>query len=146
MVDSSATKKLAFPHIARIALENFDLYSVQPNAEVRIIRNVFCLIGANGLGKSTFLNTLNFGVTGAVPDPNRKFQSAQEYFTDASRTNRTEDYFSGRISEALRPIATVTIELSWPSKTITVTRNIFQGSKVAKLSILEVSTRTNSSP
>jgi DNA repair exonuclease SbcCD ATPase subunit len=81
-------KKVSFPRIARIALENFDLYSNEPNPNVAVERNVFCLIGANGLGKSTFLNTVNFAITGAIPDPNRKFQSAQEYYRNAARRDR----------------------------------------------------------
>lgn len=138
MADEALARKLTLPRICRVALENFDLYSLQPNADVRVERNVFCLIGANGLGKSTFLNTLNFCVTGAVPDPARKFQSAPEYYRDSSRASRTEDYFGGRISEEKRPIATVTVELAWPTKIITATRNIFQGSKVAKISLTDV--------
>lgn len=141
MVEKSSARKITFPQIARVALENFDLYSRQPNVEVPIDRRVFCLIGANGLGKSTFLNTLNFGITGAVPDPSRKFQSAPEYFSDASRVNRTEDYFGGRISEAARPIASVTVEMSWPSKVIIVTRSIFEGSQIAQLSITDIASK-----
>jgi len=134
--DTAATK-VSFPRIVRIALENFDLYTVEPNVEVRLERDVFCLMGANGLGKSTFLNTVNFGVTGAVPDPSRRFQSASEYFTDTSRLDRIEDYFGGRISEEMRPVAAVTVELAWPSKTVIVKRNIFAGSQVASVSIVD---------
>ncbi|KRP89227.1 hypothetical protein AOQ73_26770 [Bradyrhizobium pachyrhizi] len=121
----------------RVALENFSLYTIQPNVEVRLVRDVFCLMGANGLGKSTFLNTLNFGITGAVPDPDRKFLSASEYFVETSRLDRIEDYFSGRISEELRSVASVTVELEWTSTTIVVKRNIFSGSKVASFAITD---------
>ncbi|WP_199805315.1 AAA family ATPase [Bradyrhizobium pachyrhizi] len=120
-----------------MALENFSLYTIQPNVEVRLVRDVFCLMGANGLGKSTFLNTLNFGITGAVPDPDRKFLSASEYFVETSRLDRIEDYFSGRISEELRSVASVTVELEWTSTTIVVKRNIFSGSKVASFAITD---------
>lgn len=141
MAGDSSANKITFPKIGRISLENFDLYSLQPNVEVVINRKVFCLIGANGLGKSTFLNTLNFGITGAVPEPNRKFVSAAEYFIDASRVSRTEDYFGGRISEASRAIATVTVEMSWPSKTIAVTRHIFEGSQIERLLITDTASQ-----
>lgn len=126
-------RKIGLPQIRRVALANFDLYSLEPNAEVIIDKNVFCLIGANGLGKSTFLNTLNYGVTGAIPDPQRRFSSAPEYFKEASRSNRTADYFGGRISEEMRSVATVTVELVWPSKTLITTRSIFEGSRVTAL-------------
>src|SRR4051812_37659692 len=91
--DTIPAKKVSFPRIARVALKNFDLYSNEPNPDVVVERNVFCLIGANGLGKSTFLNTVNFTITGAIPDPSRKFQSAQEYYRNAARRERSDDYF-----------------------------------------------------
>ena len=90
-----AERKILLPTIERVSLENFDLYSNEPNASTLIERPVFCLIGANGLGKSTFLNTLNFAITGAIPDPSRKFQSAQDYFRNAARIERADDYFRG---------------------------------------------------
>ena len=51
-----ADRKISLPTIARVALSNFDLYSNKPDARADIERPVFCLIGANGLGKSTFLD------------------------------------------------------------------------------------------
>jgi ABC-type lipoprotein export system ATPase subunit len=133
MSQTAPAKKITLPHIKRIALENFDLYSNQPNAEVTIERAVFCLIGANGLGKSTFLNTINFVITGAVPEPSRNFQSAPTYYKNAARVDRTEDYFGGRISEASRSIARSTVELIWPTGTVRVTRDMFEGSGISRL-------------
>lgn len=123
-------KKISFPKIAKVDLENFDLYSRQSNIEISVIRDVFCLIGANGLGKSTFLNTLLFGITGAVPNPARKFQSAQDYYQDAMRADRASDYFDGRIAEASRPIARAVVTLSWPSMVVEVTREIFENPSI----------------
>ncbi|MEF8758745.1 MAG: AAA family ATPase [Candidatus Accumulibacter sp. UW25] len=137
MTNNDTQRKITLPKIFRVALENFDLYTHQPDVEVKIEKKVFCLIGANGLGKSTFLNTINFIITGAVPDPSRKFQSAQDYYRNASRLDRTEGYFTGRISEASRPIARATVELSWPSANITVTRDIFDSGNVSCLIITD---------
>jgi energy-coupling factor transporter ATP-binding protein EcfA2 len=131
----TAVRKIAMPRISRIALENFDLYSNEPNLNVAVERKVFCLIGANGLGKSTFLNTINFAITGAIPDSNRKFQSAQDYYRHAVRQDRTEDYFSGRISESSRAIACATVDLAWSTTMISVTRDLFGGVGVSRLSL-----------
>lgn len=136
----ASAKKISFPRIERIALENFDLYSNEPNLDVAVERKVFCLIGANGLGKSTFLNTINFAITGAIPDPSRKFQSAQDYYRNAVRQDRTEDYFSGRITETARSIACATVDLAWPSTVISVTRDLFGGAGVTRLSLRDIST------
>jgi energy-coupling factor transporter ATP-binding protein EcfA2 len=138
--NSVPAKKVSFPRITRIALENFDLYSNEPNPDVAVERNVFCLIGANGLGKSTFLNTVNFTITGAIPDPNRKFQSAQEYYRNAARRDRSDDYFSGRLSEGARRIATATVELTWPSTVVTVTRDLLGGAGVTRLTLRNTAT------
>lgn len=135
-----ADRKISLPTIERVALENFDLYSNEPNVSVVIERPVFCLIGANGLGKSTFLNTVNFAITGAIPDPSRKFQSAQDYLRNAARTDRADDYFSGRISERARPIASVTVELTWPATTLTITRDLFGGTGVTRLEVRDATT------
>lgn len=128
-----ADRKISLPAIKRVALANFDLYSNEPNASADIERPVFCLIGANGLGKSTFLNTINFVITGAIPDPSRKFQSAQDYLRNAGRADRVEDYFSGRISEHARSIASATVDLVWPTATLSITRDLFGGAGVTRL-------------
>ncbi len=137
MEKEGSPARIALPSITQVCLENFDLYSHNPNTNVRIERNVFCLMGANGLGKSTFLNAVNFALTGAIPDPLRKFVSAQEYFKEASRIDRTQDYFTGRISENSRDIASITIELRWPNATITVQRMFFEGRSVCKFTITD---------
>ncbi|WP_428481227.1 AAA family ATPase [Pyruvatibacter mobilis] len=137
MLDN-ADRKISLPTITRVALANFDLYSNEPNADAQIDRPVFCLIGANGLGKSTFLNTINFAITGAIPDPGRKFQSAQDYLRNAGRVDRADDYFSGRISEHARSISSVTVELAWPTIILGVTRDLFGGAGVTQLTIRDV--------
>jgi energy-coupling factor transporter ATP-binding protein EcfA2 len=135
--EGSSSKKISFPRIERIALQNFDLYSNESNPDVSVDRRVFCLIGANGLGKSTFLNTINFTITGAIPDPDRKFQSAQDYYRNAARQDRTEDYFNGRISESARRVACTTVDLGWPSMVLSVTRDLFGGAGVTRLLLLD---------
>ncbi|MFE0015963.1 AAA family ATPase [Mesorhizobium sp. NPDC059054] len=133
-------RKISLPTIERVALENFDLYSHEPNATTIIKRPVFCLIGANGLGKSTFLNTVNFAITGVIPDPNRKFQSAEDYFRNAGRAERSDDYFSGRITEHARSISSVTVGLVWPTTKLSVTRDLFGTAGVTRLTICDLTT------
>lgn len=128
-------RKIIFPKIRKVKLEGFDLYSHNPNVEVDIEKDVFCLIGANGLGKSTFLNAVNFAITGAIPDPLRRFQTAQEYFRDVARVDRVVDYFSGRIKEGSRSFASVAVVLEWPDSVIEVKREVFSGRSVCELSI-----------
>lgn len=130
-------KKVTLPKITRVVLGGFDLYTHKPDADVSIVKPVFCLMGANGLGKSTFLNTLNFAMTGGVPDPARKFQSAKDYLKDVARIDRTEDYFGGRIKEGSRDSASVTVTLDWPTAAIEVERSIFEGRSVKRLVVTD---------
>ena len=130
-----ARRQVRFPRITEFRLNNFDLYTRQPNLSLSIERDVFCLIGANGLGKSTFLNTLLFVLTGAVPNYRRRFQSAEDYFREASRVDRGQDYFDGRLSDDARDLIRATITLVWPTKEVSVTRSIFAQGRVVRLHI-----------
>lgn len=131
-------RKVRFPKIREITLEHFDLYGRRPDASITVEREVFCLIGANGLGKSTFLNTLLFVMTGAIPDRQQRFQGGEEYFREASRVDKSDDYFSGRLSEGVHELAKATVILAWPSKEISITRDIFGGAKISELTIRDL--------
>ena len=131
----SGRGNLFFPTINRVKLNNFDLYEYEPNIEVNVNNSVFCLIGANGLGKTTFLNILNFAITGAIPDTGGKFQSAQEYADNCTRDGRSEDYFSGRVHESSRETASATVDLQWESVTLKITRMFFSNNGIAKLEV-----------
>ena len=51
---------IELPVVQEVRLEHFDLYSRKQNVTLRTDDPVVCLIGANGLGKSTFLNVLAY--------------------------------------------------------------------------------------
>lgn len=82
------------PRIRRLVLRHFSLYSAVPVVDVDFDTNVFCLAGANGLGKSIFLAILNYLLTGIVADMDRTFTSVDEYYRH-SRLFRNFLYGSG---------------------------------------------------
>lgn len=84
---------------------------------------VFCLAGANGLGKSTFLAAVNFGLTGIVPNPSQAFLGLEDFSQDRSAFSK--DYFSGRINEKDRKRAGVSLEFSIDRRSYSITRSIF---------------------
>ena len=90
--------KFNFPKIESVVINNFSLYSIN-NKPTKIKEDindgVFCLAGANGLGKTTFLSILNYALTGIVLEPNRNVLSPDEII----KNNKifTERYFKGRI-------------------------------------------------
>lgn len=135
MSNNDAGYKIFLPKITNASFKNFDLYTNEPNISVDIEKNVFCLIGANGLGKSTFLNSIIFAITGAIPTSNRKFLSAHDYFKNISKAKETEEYFNGRVAEHQRETASISVTLEWDNYILKITRNFFSANKFKKLII-----------
>ena len=131
--EALAATRFAFPRIRRVTLSNFSLYRLQPNISLDLKPGVHCLAGANGIGKSTFLSTVNYGLTGYVPDPARKFLSADRYVADAHRF--TQHYFDGRISEKDRDLSSVTLEFDVADQRFIVTRGLFSNQNVTRLHV-----------
>ena len=104
---------------------------------------MICLIGANGLGKSTYLSSLLYGLTGGIPYRARRFSSPGEYLEEATRRDRRDDYYGGRLSEAAAERAAVTVHLRWQRKSASVTRQ-FVGS--GAVTALDVRTEGDGSP
>ncbi|MBK7296702.1 MAG: hypothetical protein IPI91_08685 [Flavobacteriales bacterium] len=113
-------RHLNFPIVRRIRLSHFSLYNLQDHIEFSIQPGTTCLAGANGLGKSTFFQIINYGLTGVVPRPGQKFVSVDDYYRDISRFSK--DYFQGRVQPEDRDIAEIELELTIGDRTITLIR------------------------
>ena len=143
METKEGRRQIRFPRVTSVRFAAFDLFKRNENVDIKLEKNVFCLIGANGLGKSSFLNTLIYALTGAIPDRRRQFQSPAEYLKDVAKLGRREDYFSGRLSESVRENAFCSVRLEWPGCILTVTRPIFGDGAVSQLTIDTNSGREN---
>ena len=89
----------------RAIFRHFTLYNLEHEISIDFPAGVFCLAGANGLGKSTFLASLNYALTGIVPDPQREFKSAKEYYDysgEFSDERRIEREMLARTSQAFQ--------------------------------------------
>lgn len=126
------------PIVQSIEITNFTLYRENPHITLTFGEGVFCLAGANGLGKSTFLAILNYAITGIVADPHRKFRSLKEYYKDSR--NYSNEYFAGRIFELARHLAEVSIELTVGAAHYSLTRGIFEPDALRKLKIIDAET------
>lgn len=135
MDEASREGGYCFPTIERVELSAFDLYRRKPDVTIDIQRHVFCLIGANGLGKSTYLSSLLYCLTGGIPYRARKFSSPGEYAAEAMRGDRRDDYYRGRLSEAAAARATITIQLRWQHKSASVTRQLVGSGAVTALDV-----------
>ena len=121
------------PLLRRIGLRHLSLYQNRRDISIELGDGVFCLAGANGLGKSTFLATVNFGLTGVVADPDRKFKSVREYYQDSLAYSSS--YFDGRVDELDRDTAEVSLEFEVGPHTYQLTRNLFEPLALRSLSI-----------
>jgi len=128
------SSKLILPKIKKVKLSRFSLFSLQPNTDIDINDGVFCLAGANGLGKSTFLSALNFAITGIVPDPNRDFMSVDEYYKYC--VGYSNDYFTGKISEDDREAAAVDVQLQVGDFLYQLSRGVFEPQELREFVVL----------
>ncbi|EGI77106.1 hypothetical protein HGR_07331 [Hylemonella gracilis ATCC 19624] len=116
-------------------LHAFSLYSLEPNIGLPLSNGVTCLAGANGIGKSTFLSTINFALTGVVPEPTREFKSASAYLQKAREYTST--FFDGRINELDRDAAAISIEFTIKDRHYALKRSLFEIDTIASLRITQ---------
>lgn len=125
--------KLNLPKINKVSLRRFSLYTSSPDVEFECGDGVLCLIGANGIGKSTLLSAINFCLTGIVSDPDRRFESMEEYYSHS--LNFSKGYFRGRISERDREAAEIKLEFNVGASRYSVKRGMFEPEELRELSI-----------
>ena len=136
------TPKLRLPKIADVRLKRFSLFTANPDAEVSAGDGVLCLVGANGIGKSTLLAAINFCLTGTVPDPARTFESINEYYQYTREYSR--EFFRGRIAGLDEDDAEISVTFSIGSYNYELTRGLFEPEELRHLSVID-SSGSNSS-
>ena len=115
-------------------MEHFSLYSREPDIDITFNDGVFCLAGANGLGKSTFLAALNFGITGVVAEPGRSFTTVPKWHRDSQPYS--ESFFKGRIKDKDVDLAQITVDLSVGDRLYRITRSPFEAAALTALDIV----------
>lgn len=133
--------KFSFPDIEKVRIRSFTLYSkngVVTSVDEQINRGVFCLAGANGLGKTTFLNILNYGLTGIVLEPEKSYSIPSEIIS--SNYEYTERYFNGRVHASHKDEAEVEIVFNISKVKFRIIRNFFNRSS---LDCFEIYTEKN---
>lgn len=119
-------KKYNFPIIKNIKINHFDIYRKKKYIDIDIDKNVFCLVGANGLGKSTFITIVNYALTGIVKNPKRKFSSygsLPKFYNDSKRFSG--DYFDGRVNEDNYGLAEVVLTFTVDKYEYKIKRGFF---------------------
>jgi DNA repair exonuclease SbcCD ATPase subunit len=131
--------KYNFPRIKSIKIHYFSLYKktgeiVDINETVN--SGIFCLAGANGLGKSTFLNIVNYGLTGLVLEPNKRFFSPGEMISKNSEF--TDAYFDGRIKAKEKKLSEIELLFTIGDKYYKISRSFKGGDSLTNLEIYEI--------
>jgi len=136
MASNAPKSKLSLPKPESAKLEAFSLFERETSIKTDFAAApVFCLVGANGLGKSTFLSALSYGITGAVAEPGRPFRGVSEYYKSAKAY--APKYFRGRIADPDRDAAQISITMRVGSRRYELTRPIFEGNSLRALSITD---------
>jgi DNA repair exonuclease SbcCD ATPase subunit len=130
----NGTRKLTFPILQRIKLIHFSLYSLTECIEFNFNDGILCLAGANGLGKSTFLQVVGYGMTGVVPKPSQRFSSVDDYYRDICAFTR--DYFEGRLFPEDWDIAEIELEMLLGDKRVTIVRGFVESESLRKLIVV----------
>jgi len=115
--------KLRLPRLVRASFRHFTLYNLEREIDIEFPDGVFCLAGANGLGKSTFLLAINYAITGRVP-ADRDFISLEDYYEKTEDFSR--DFFDGRIGERDRDRAEVEVQLRIGKWELCLIRGMFE--------------------
>lgn len=119
-------------------LHRFSLYAKTTTVEVDLPRGVFCLAGANGLGKSTFLTALNFAITGTVAEPSREFHGVDDYYSKVRSYSST--FFRGRIDDEDAEAAEVEMELLAGPNRYRIRRGMFEPLELRGLEVRDART------
>ncbi len=128
--------KYNFIKLKKVIIRNFSLFSknnVIQTIDENINNGVYCLAGANGLGKTTFLNIINYALTGLVLEPNKEVFSPSEIVKSNKRY--TERYFDGRIKAKDKENAEVEILFEVNNKYYRIIRGFTERDSLRKLEI-----------
>lgn len=131
---------LQLPLIRRIEISHLATYAATETVDEEVSKPVFCLVGANGLGKSTFIATVNYGLTGIVPSPSRNFESVGQF----ARENRpyAQRYFEGRVDELDRELAEISLSFSLGEASCYITRSLVDADDIRELELTNAGERT----
>ena len=129
-------KPSSLPRPVAARLHRLSLYEKTSTIDVEFPTGVFCLAGANGLGKSTFLTALNFAITGTVPEPSREFRGVDDYYSRVRPYSAT--YFRGRVDDEDAEAAEVEVELIAGPNHYRVCRGMFDPLELRELHVVDV--------
>lgn len=137
--------KFILPKIKGVTIHGFSLYKQKDEIKLAINDGVFCLAGANGLGKSTFISILSYALLGIVVNPRKSFASINripKFFQESEKFAAT--YFKGRVDESKRDSANVEIVFLIGNIKYKIKRLFFDNSGLMSFSRIDLATGVES--
>jgi DNA repair exonuclease SbcCD ATPase subunit len=129
---------MVLPKIHESVISDVSLYHLKSEIILDMNDGVFCLAGANGLGKSTFISVFSYALTGIVVDPKKNFGSINSIPKFVKENERFAiSYFNGRIDESKRDLAYVSIKFSIGKLSYYIKRNFFDTSGLIEFSRID---------
>lgn len=128
------THNLFLPRLNFVELNGFSIYKkVGGTVSLDINKSVYCLAGANGLGKSTLLTTIIYGICGY---PRRlSTQKVSQSKRQKRAEKQSEEYYLGRLNPSDIGNSTVTVAFDIGNYTYKITRKIYKSDGIESLSI-----------
>jgi DNA repair exonuclease SbcCD ATPase subunit len=114
-------------------MRRFSLFERTTAPDLSFPNGVFCLAGANGLGKSTVIAALTYAMTGGVPEPGREFRSAEDFQKAARAYSQT--FFRGRITEEDAEAAEVELHMRVGPQIYRLVRGMFEPEELRSLQV-----------
>jgi len=129
---------MKLPTIKKIIIENISLFKGPVNRTFYPGTNM--IIGGNGLGKTTIINTIIYGLVGNTSYRKLNVRTGR----NEPETPIPKDYFQGRIGVKDQETAQVTITIEIGSLEITITRSLFRP-QLNKIDIVDKSSASGDS-
>ena len=119
------------PRLSSLTARGFSIFESTDEITVDLSKPLSCFAGANGIGKSTLMTAINYGLTGLTPIPRRSYATPSEYFEDALR--RATTYFDGRIQEHDRDKASISLSFTVGEHSLIIERPLFESGSLRSL-------------
>ena len=104
------SRTIYLPELQRINIRNYTLYPNGLDYTYDFVKGVNLILGGNGMGKTTFVNIIRFGLIGLY----KKAKDLTRTYKDRAIVKRLlypQDYFSARQDDAVEKIGEATVTL-----------------------------------
>lgn len=119
-------RELYLPNLVKISIKGYTLYAQQPSFEFEFKEGISAVIGANGIGKTTFVNLIIYAIVGHKKKKNKATKTSKKPEYEFLE----EDFFSSRINDfadsEMNELSEVCLEYYLGNVKIEVTRSLMK--------------------